>query len=101
MATKKAVSTAKTVKTQEKEVTFSLSTPKASKVTLVGSFNNWNPQATPLKKAAGNNWSVKIALNPGRYEYKFWVDGRWENDPKACGYVTNPFGSTNCVVDVK
>lgn len=102
MATKKATACCSAdTKCASKEVAFSYKAPKAKKVAVVGSFNNWDAQKDVLSKATTGLWSGKVKLNPGRYEYKFWVDGNWENDPKASGYVNNAFGSTNCVVDVK
>jgi hypothetical protein len=39
-------------------------------------------------------------LPPGRYEYKFIVDGEWIPDPSEPHEVVNAFGSTNSVVEV-
>jgi len=39
-------------------------------------------------------------LTPGRYEYRFLVDGQWRNDPECAECVANPFGSENCVIHV-
>jgi 1,4-alpha-glucan branching enzyme len=46
------------------------------------------------------HWSITVPLAPGRYEYKFLVDGRtWWNDP-AAPTVPNVWGSENSYVDV-
>ena len=45
-------------------------------------------------------WSAEVPLNPGRYEYRFVVDGRWQDDPMAARFVGNPFGGLNCVLEV-
>jgi hypothetical protein len=42
-----------------------------------GTFNNWNPTATPLLFVGGTEWSKELSLPPGRYEYRFVVDGKW------------------------
>jgi hypothetical protein len=42
-----------------------------------------------------------MSLKPGRYEYKFFVDGSWVNDPKSPAAVYNSFGTQNSVVEVK
>ncbi|MBI3987920.1 MAG: hypothetical protein HY343_13430, partial [Lentisphaerae bacterium] len=44
-------------------------------------------------------WRLRLPLTPGFYEYRYMVDGDWQNDPRACGYVRNAFGSFNCVVE--
>ena len=65
-------------------VKFTYFNPDAKSVYLVGDFNNWNTSATPMEKNAEGLWSVVIPLSPGKYQYKFFVDGRYEQDP------TNP-----------
>lgn len=47
----------------------------ARKIILTGCFNDWNPEALPMTKASDGQWSVDLNLPPGRYEYKFVVDG--------------------------
>jgi 1,4-alpha-glucan branching enzyme len=68
---------------------------------LSGSFNNWNTKALSAKKDSQGNWMVKVNLSPGRYEYKFLVDGSWVNDCTCSGCVPNSFGSQNCVREVR
>ncbi|HAX97470.1 MAG TPA: glycoside hydrolase, partial [Candidatus Atribacteria bacterium] len=45
-------------------------------------------------------WSKIILIAPGRYEYKFFVDGEWWNDPHNDQKVYNAFGSLNNVLSV-
>lgn len=89
--------------TSSKEVlaTFSLFAPNAKKVSAAGSFNNWNTNALKLKKDSQGNWTGSASLKTGRYEYLFFVDGEWVNDPKARETVTNAFGTINSVRDVR
>ncbi len=68
----------------EKGVKFTYFEPNAKSVYLVGDFNEWNTSATPMKRDAEGLWSVIIPLAPGKYQYKFFVDGKYEQDP------TNP-----------
>ncbi|MBI4550504.1 MAG: isoamylase early set domain-containing protein [Candidatus Omnitrophica bacterium] len=86
--------------TLEKKISFKLNAPQAQAVQVAGCFNEWNPESFRLKKAADGNWKGEWKLTPGRYEYRFVVDGRWENDPKAAS-VPNNVGSTNSVLEVK
>ena len=83
-----------------KPVEFKLYAPQAKKVSLAGSFNNWDIKAETAKKDTKGNWSAKISLKPGKYEYKFFVDGSWQNDPCA-SKVTNSFGTQNNLVEIK
>ncbi|MFA5100231.1 MAG: isoamylase early set domain-containing protein [Candidatus Omnitrophota bacterium] len=80
---------------------FKLFAPQAKKVSVVGSFNNWDTKKVSAKKDTKGNWTVKVGLKPGRYEYKFFVDGSWVNDPKCSSAVYNSFGTQNSVVEVK
>jgi len=38
---------------------------------------------------------------PGRYEYKFLVDGEWHRDPVNQEVCDNDFGTLNSVIFVK
>lgn len=80
---------------------FKLYAPSAKRVSLAGNFNNWDTGALSAKRDSKGNWTVKVGLRPGRYEYKFLVDGTWANDPRCHSCVTNAFGSKNCVLEVK
>ena len=84
-----------------KTAEFSLYAPQAKKVSLAGSFNKWNPKTISAKKDNKGNWKAEIELKPGKYEYKFVVDGNWIDDPKCNWKVSNSFGSQNCMLEVK
>lgn len=82
------------------EVEFSYGSADAKEVCLAGDFNNWSFNGLPLRKDAQGIWRVRLLVAPGRHEYRFIVDGDWQNDPHACGFVPNEFGSCNCIVEV-
>ena len=84
-------------KTKPKKVPFEFMAPDAKKVCLAGDFNDWDTTASPMKKDKKGMWKATVSLKPGRYEYRFLVDGNWENDPCCAGCVPNEFGSQNCV----
>lgn len=86
---------------RSKSMEFKLYAPQAKKVSLAGSFNSWNAKKHMAKKDLRGNWTAKVDLKPGRYEYKFFVDGNWINDPRCNSCVPNAFGSQNCVIEVK
>lgn len=81
-------------------VQFVLAAPGASQVTLVGTFNDWDPSALPLvPTASGGVWSVTVPLPAGRHEYAFVVDGTtWVADPAAPPAPANDFGTPNSVL---
>jgi len=81
----------------KKNIRFNLYAPEAQSVFLAGDFNNWDVHTLAMKKDSQGTWGVGVGLLPGRYEYRFWVDGVWHDDPRALHRVENPFGSQNCV----
>jgi hypothetical protein len=81
-------------------VPISIFEPNAQTVLLAGSFNDWQPEAMPLNREGEGHWSIELMLKPGRYEYRFVVDGEWRDDPLARRYAANPFGGVNSVVEV-
>lgn len=88
-------------KLSQKTVRFEYYAPYARKVCLGGTFNQWNPDACFLKKDSSGKWAVTLKLSPGRYEYRYIVDGAWQNDQRPVECVPNAFGSWNCVVTVQ
>ncbi|MBN1913958.1 MAG: glycogen-binding domain-containing protein [Candidatus Omnitrophica bacterium] len=84
-----------------KSVEFRLYAPQAKKVSLVGSFNNWSTRKNLAKKDTKGNWMSKVSLTPGRYEYKFFVDNSWWNDPTNSNTSYNNLGSHNNIIEVK
>ena len=99
--TRKKEKEGEVMKKSESSATFTLAAPKASKVALTGSFNSWSKSGTPLKKDRNGTWKTDLSLKPGRYEYKFIVDGQWWTDPVNRNTVRNPLGSENSVVEIK
>ncbi len=74
-------------------IVFRYYAPSARQVTLAGNFNNWggtqgggryDPGIDPMSDTDGDGvWTIVVPLPPGRYQYKFVIDGgvRWEKDP--------------------
>lgn len=79
----------------------------AQAVFLAGTFNDWQPDATPMAKDESGNWNIELELAPGRYEFKFVVDGEWRCEPgcqastECPKCVPNDVGSMNRFVDVE
>ena len=86
---------------------FTCHAPAARAVFLAGTFNGWDPTATPMVKDAEGNWDVAVVITPGRHEYKFVVDAEWCCEPgcettyHGCPKcVPNPTGTMNRFVEV-
>ncbi|MGD9691367.1 MAG: glycogen-binding domain-containing protein [Phycisphaerales bacterium] len=80
----------------------------AKEVFVAGTFNDWNPKSHPLSPSSdGSSWRITLDLPPGRYEYKFIIDGLWCCEPgrdtpyhDCPGCVANPHGTMNRVLEV-
>jgi 1,4-alpha-glucan branching enzyme len=82
------------------EVEFTCRAPEAKVVCIAGKFNAWDTSSTPMKKGKDGTWRIKLKFPPGKYEYKYFVDGAWASDLKCSELVPNPFGTNNCVISV-
>ena len=68
-------------------------------VNLFGQFNGWNRQNLPMEDRNGDGeYEISIPLDPGRYEYKFFVDGEELVDPANPVMVPNGLGDFNSVI---
>jgi len=86
---------------KKRKVPFSLNAPLAKKVFLMGDFNQWNEKSHPMTEKEDGEWEKAAMLAPGRYEYKFLVDGVWQLDPKNDQTCDNCFGTQNSILIVK
>src|SRR5579859_6251242 len=69
------------------------------RVNLVGDFNNWDTEATPMEKK-GKKFVATVDLDLNRdYQYRYLIDGHeWRNDEAADKYVQNAFNGDNSVI---
>jgi cyclomaltodextrinase / maltogenic alpha-amylase / neopullulanase len=79
---------------------FSFKPPGSiNKVFLAGSFNGWSTDKLALTgPSATGEYAVDVPLKPGRYSYKFVVDGKWTLDPNNSETEDNGMGDKNSVV---
>ena len=84
-------------------VRFTVLAPGAKKVFLVGSFNGWAKDATPMAVVNGASlWTVDVPLKVGEHTFMYLIDGvRWLTPHLADDFVTDDFGQTNGVVIVR
>lgn len=74
----------------------------AGKVSLAGDFNSWDWAHTPFIREASGIWRAEIGmLSPGRYRYKFVVDGQqWIDDPGNGLKEPDNYGGLNSVLNI-
>ncbi|HEV2318541.1 MAG TPA: glycogen-binding domain-containing protein [Verrucomicrobiae bacterium] len=86
---------------ERRPVSFILSCPGAEEVCLCGDFNEWSRHGLPMiRRGDSHLWEKRLMLLPGRYEYKFIVNGVWIHNPNAAENVFNIYGSMNSVIEV-
>jgi 1,4-alpha-glucan branching enzyme len=69
----------------------------AKQVFLAGDFNDWSPNAFLMRKD-GEDWVFTVNLQPGKYRYKFVVDGKWIIDPHNPLWEQNEHRTGNSVL---
>lgn len=82
-------------------VRFDLQLPNdAKEVALVGDFNGWDENATPmLRRGEDGTWSARVSLPPGRHVYAFVIDGQqWLVDPLAPQVPDEGYGPANALI---
>ena len=82
------------------EVVFAAKFDQARRVLIAGDFNSWSSVSTPLSNPVPGRWVARLPLTPGRYRYRFVVDGAWTNDPHNEQTEHNQFGELNNIVEV-
>ena len=87
------------------KVTFVLpkaAAPDAGSVCILGEFNNWSADASPLVMREEGDFAITLELEAGRaYRFRYVIDGwKFENDWFADRYEPNPYGGEDSVVDV-
>ncbi len=88
------------VKLKNGKVKFISPTPDAHNVFLVGDFNQWNERSHRLRRTGSKRYELEMEIPPGRYRFKYLIDGVWWNDPDAEEYAPNPWGSEDSVISV-
>jgi hypothetical protein len=81
-------------------VFFALEAPNAQRVHLVGDFNGWTPDGSEMTPS-GKVWTSVLKLEPGRYQYRYIIDGNWCRDPLNMAVAPSPYGGDNSVLVVR
>jgi len=83
-------------------VTFKIPSDWASEsVSVVGDFNDWDPEANKLEQKNGA-WETLVRLKPeNEYKFRYFIDGEsWKNDDAADAYEPNEYGTEDSVLKI-
>ena len=72
-----------------KPISFSLIAPDAERVSVIGDFNDWDPNQAPMIRQPDGCWHVQIDLHHGHHHYLLLVDNTRMLDPLALGIGRN------------
>lgn len=82
-------------------ILFSLYDSQANNVEIAGDFNSWvSAQTQKLENVKKGVWAKIYNLKPGRYHYKFIVDGRWVTDPSNSNQESDAGGNINSLLEI-
>lgn len=86
----------------EGKLSFVFVNDQAKKVELMGDFNDWTPNEIFFQEVFDGLWKVEIdSPAPGRYRYKFRVDGEtWFEDPANCYRKPNVWGTYDSILNI-
>ena len=85
------------------EVKFQIAVDeKECKVFIMGNFNNWSRNSTPMSDNDGDGiYTASVFLPDGIYEYQFVIGSREIYDPENPEKVDNGFGYFNSLLHVQ
>ena len=97
-----AVASTRALQEVPRKVQFVLDAKRATSVAVVGDFNGWDGNATPLERDSTSGvWSALVDVRPGRHLYAFLVDGKTLTlDPNAPRAKDSDYGTEQSVVIV-
>lgn len=77
------------------KVTFEVAAKEANNVSVVGDFNKWNSEATPLKKLKNGKFKGVVPFEKGSaFEFKYIIDGAYVNEESADTYKWNDYANS-------
>ena len=83
-----------------KPIRFSIEAPQAKDIYVVGDFNHWKiNNESKLSRFNDGRWEKDLDLTPGRYRYKFVVDGEWMLDTHNPEKEPNAFGTFDSIMN--
>ena len=84
------------------KVTFTVPAQDAKKVSVVDDFNNWNPKENELKRLKNGSFKGTFDIpKENSYEFRYLIDGNYQNEAEADGFQWNEYaGTENAVLEL-
>jgi 1,4-alpha-glucan branching enzyme len=89
-------------KTGEARVTFSIdSDDPRLPASVVGDFNDWDPEVHPLRRRSNGTASASVTLEPGySYAFRYYNNDGYFDDEQVADRRPNPFGTSDCLLTI-
>ncbi|MBX3011277.1 MAG: S8 family serine peptidase [Caldilineaceae bacterium] len=89
----------------ERLIYVGLYAPTATRVSVIGAWNGWQPHAQWLQATPSGWWHGLVQLPPGRHLYRFWREdqvppGCWLADPENPVREESGYSSSHSVLQV-
>jgi chromosome partitioning protein len=83
----------------EEGILFTYQDTEAREVSVAGDFSNWK-KVSMTKVGSGGSFTTFVYLAPGKYAYKFYVDGKWVLDAVNPHKKSDGVGHVNSLITV-
>jgi hypothetical protein len=80
------------------KTSFTIRSKPNSTVSIVGTFNGWDPYMTPLRESSSGVYTTDLKLREGAYFYYFIIDGEKAMDPMNFLRAINREGEEVCQI---
>lgn len=88
--------------TTQKIATLRYFSQDAHSVSVIGTFNGWTPDNSPMREVSNGVWEISLHLPPGKYAYRFVVNNsRQVLDPHCPVQEADGYGGHNSILYVK
>ncbi len=80
------------------ETEFRFVRPSAGQVFVLGDFNDWQHPGVPMTPSGNGEWTCRLKLPDGIYEFQYFADGHWYLDYAAFGITRSAFGHNSVLL---
>jgi chromosome partitioning protein len=87
-------------KTIRQMVVLTFNDIECNRLQLAGDFNDWIPDQNVETRKFNGRWQKVFTAEPGVYEYRLLIDGKWQADPNNPCEIPNDLGGINSLLQV-
>jgi chromosome partitioning protein len=88
------------IKNRRQMVVLTFNDIQCRRLQLAGDFNDWIPDRDVETRKLNGRWQKVFTAEPGVYEYRLLIDGKWQADPTNPAEIPNELGGINSLLQV-